>query len=101
MTGGIDVRTDVKIVRWPDRYMDPRGEGMWDRVMTLLGRLTTADGTGARERHTTVPSVTHDCVTNDAAEPGRVTNGTPLRALRGIPCCFDHPVPLLSFYIYR
>jgi hypothetical protein len=33
VTGGLDVRTDVKIARWPDRYMDKRGEGMWRRVM--------------------------------------------------------------------
>jgi DNA polymerase I-like protein with 3'-5' exonuclease and polymerase domains len=26
VTGGLDVRTDVKIVRWPGRYMDKRGE---------------------------------------------------------------------------
>ena len=56
VTGGIDVRTDVKIARWPDRYMDPRGESMWNLVMAVLGRLTTGDGTDARERHTTVPS---------------------------------------------
>ena len=53
VTCGIDVRTDVKTARWPGRYMDPRGESMWNRVMTLLGRPTTDNGTGARERDTT------------------------------------------------
>ncbi len=36
---GIDVRTDCKIVRWPDRYMDKRGKRMWDAVLTVLERL--------------------------------------------------------------
>jgi hypothetical protein len=33
------LRVDDKIVRYPDRYMDSRGEGMWDRVMRLLDRV--------------------------------------------------------------
>jgi DNA polymerase I len=36
VTGGLDIRTDAEIVRWPDRYMDPRGAAMWDRIMGLL-----------------------------------------------------------------
>ena len=35
VTGGFPVRTDVTIVRYPDRYGDG-GEAMWDRVMALL-----------------------------------------------------------------
>jgi hypothetical protein len=31
-----ELRTDVKIVRWPDRYVDKRGVVMWTRVMELL-----------------------------------------------------------------
>jgi DNA polymerase I-like protein with 3'-5' exonuclease and polymerase domains len=38
ITRGLDVRTEAKIVRWPDRYMDERGQAMWDRVMSLLDR---------------------------------------------------------------
>jgi DNA polymerase I len=34
--GGFRLRSDVKIVRWPDRYMDGRGRAFWDRVMALL-----------------------------------------------------------------
>jgi DNA polymerase I len=34
---GFELATDVKIVRWPDRYMDPRGAVMWVRVEQLLG----------------------------------------------------------------
>ena len=38
--GGSALRTEAKIVRWPDRYMDDRGRGMWGRVMRLLGGPT-------------------------------------------------------------
>jgi hypothetical protein len=34
--GGFPLRTDAKVVRHPDRYMDPRGRKMWETVMGLL-----------------------------------------------------------------
>jgi DNA polymerase family A len=34
--GRFELRTDVKITRWPGRYVDPRGAVMWERVMKLL-----------------------------------------------------------------
>jgi len=33
---GFELATDVKIVRWPDHYSDPRGVEMWDRVCNLV-----------------------------------------------------------------
>ena len=33
---GFELRTDVKRVDYPDRYMDPRGRVMWQRVTELL-----------------------------------------------------------------
>jgi DNA polymerase family A len=33
---GFELATDVKIVRWPDRYSDPRGSEMWKRVCSLV-----------------------------------------------------------------
>ena len=36
---GFEIRTDVKIVRFPDRYMDERGGGMWATVQHLLEGL--------------------------------------------------------------
>jgi DNA polymerase I-like protein with 3'-5' exonuclease and polymerase domains len=33
---GFRLRSDAKIVCWPDRYMDERGRGFWSRVMALL-----------------------------------------------------------------
>jgi hypothetical protein len=34
--GGFELGTDAAIVRFPDRYMDPRGRVMWGRIMKLL-----------------------------------------------------------------
>jgi DNA polymerase-1 len=33
---GFELRSDVAVTRHPDRYMDERGQVMWDRVMALL-----------------------------------------------------------------
>jgi DNA polymerase-1 len=33
---GFEVDADAKYVRYPDRYMDPRGAGMWETIMKLL-----------------------------------------------------------------
>jgi DNA polymerase-1 len=35
---GFELGTDVHVVRYPDRYMDGRGQVMWQRVMQLVGR---------------------------------------------------------------
>jgi DNA polymerase family A len=35
---GVEVRTDASIVSYPDRYSDPRGVVMWDRVTELVAR---------------------------------------------------------------
>ena len=39
VTGGLDVRTEARITRWPDRYMPERGRAMWELVIGLLDRL--------------------------------------------------------------
>lgn len=67
VTGGLDVRTDVKIARWPDRYMDNRGAAMWGAVMTLLERLD-AEAPGARERDPTLSPATLDHLISDRVE---------------------------------
>ena len=33
---GFELGSDVKVVRYPDRYMDKRGVVMWDKVMSLI-----------------------------------------------------------------
>jgi hypothetical protein len=35
---GFSLASDVKVVRWPERYMDPRGGVMWAKVVKLLNR---------------------------------------------------------------
>ena len=32
------IRTDAEIIRWPNRFTDVAGIGMWDRVMVHLDR---------------------------------------------------------------
>ena len=34
---GFELGSDVKVVRYPDRYMDERGTLMWNTVMKLIG----------------------------------------------------------------
>ena len=35
---GFELGSDVKLVRYPDRYMDEkRGKAMWNTVMNLIG----------------------------------------------------------------
>jgi hypothetical protein len=31
-----DLRTDAKIIQYPERFSDPRGEALWQRVLDLL-----------------------------------------------------------------
>jgi hypothetical protein len=38
VTGGLDIRTDAEVVKFPDRYMDERGKAMWEKVVTLLDK---------------------------------------------------------------
>ena len=33
---GPEGKTDVAPVHWPDRYMDPRGAGMWEKVVRRI-----------------------------------------------------------------
>jgi len=49
--GGFELRSDAKIVRYPDRYSDPRGEVMWHAVTEILSELKTEDGAEGGEDH--------------------------------------------------
>lgn len=35
--GNLSLKTDYKIVHFPDRYMDPRGKQMWEKISSLTG----------------------------------------------------------------
>lgn len=39
---GFELRTDVNVIRYPDRYRDPRGAVMWARVMKLVAKREAA-----------------------------------------------------------
>lgn len=47
--GGFRLRSDAKIIRWPDRYMDDRGREFWVRVLALLPAESEADPPAERE----------------------------------------------------
>jgi hypothetical protein len=42
---GFGLRTDAKIVRWPDRYSDPRDERFWHVVWERISKRTPATPT--------------------------------------------------------
>jgi DNA polymerase I len=42
---GFEIRTDAEIIRYPDRYMDPRGQRMWGLVQEVLNRTSGPSGT--------------------------------------------------------
>jgi DNA polymerase I-like protein with 3'-5' exonuclease and polymerase domains len=39
---GFELRTDATRIRYPDRYQDPRGTAMWDRVIQLITKRVAA-----------------------------------------------------------
>jgi hypothetical protein len=44
---GFELRTDAKIVRYPDRYSDPRGVRMWQTMTKILDELRQPEEVGA------------------------------------------------------
>ena len=40
---GFELRSDLSVIRYPDRFQDKRGVEMWDRVMDLLGSIPASD----------------------------------------------------------
>ncbi len=41
---GFPLRTDAKVVRYPERYVDERGRRMWEMVLPLLDELDRTEG---------------------------------------------------------
>ena len=41
---GFELGTDAHVVVYPDRYMDPRGAVMWDRVTRLIAERQAQRG---------------------------------------------------------
>jgi hypothetical protein len=48
---GVWIDTEVSVVSYPDRYRDPRGQVMWDRVNKLLKPLDKVSGYTTHATH--------------------------------------------------
>jgi len=40
---GLTIKTDVRVIRYPDRYMDERGEKMWNNITDLVKNVNPAE----------------------------------------------------------
>jgi len=40
---GLTIKTDAKIIRYPDRYMDERGEKMWNDIFDIINNINPAE----------------------------------------------------------
>jgi DNA polymerase family A len=47
--GTIELRTDAKIIRYPERFTDPRGTELWETVLRLLAERRQRQEAAARE----------------------------------------------------
>src|SRR5262249_43606843 len=47
--GTIELRTTKKIIRYPDRFSDPRGTELWDTVLKLLAERRERQEAAAQE----------------------------------------------------
>jgi hypothetical protein len=75
---GFELRTDAKIVRYPECYMDERGKGMWETVWRIVAELEA----------------------KQAEAPNLSLCGTPHLSHCGTPTCptAGHPSPLISLF---
>ena len=55
--GGFELQTDALTVRYPNRFMDPRGRRMWNAVMGLMDERPPKKVT--RRAAPTCISITH------------------------------------------
>ena len=75
VTGGLDIRTDAEVVRWPGRYMDDRGKAMWAKVMKSAWwrrHEQISSHNVSRRRDGSVPSPSMWCC--DAVTPSLLIN---------------------------
>jgi hypothetical protein len=54
---GFPLRTEAKVVRWPDRYVDDRGRRMWEEVWRLVEEGAAEAPEGAEPATLTCPTV--------------------------------------------
>ena len=58
---GFELGSDAEIVRYPDRYMDGRGQEMWDKVMALLDELESTRAPAPTQMCTSATVPVHQC----------------------------------------
>jgi len=69
---GFQLRTDAKIVRYPDRYMDERGVKMWETVQGILAELdqpAAAEATCSADAHPTCAATLQEGVVATHSRP--------------------------------
>jgi DNA polymerase-1 len=77
---GFELRTDVAVYRHPDRYQDPRGKVMWDRVTALVDQVELS---GAPVPHHLISKARHtqlqqSCAFGRAFDGKKWGSGAPL-----------------------
>ncbi len=76
---GFALRTDAKIVRYPDRYIDERGETMWQTVCQLLEE---SEGRDLGEPNLEAPRAWPCCILQQLVAPARIK--PPLSIIYGL-----------------
>jgi hypothetical protein len=59
--GGLQLRSDARLIRFPGRYQDERGLRMWATVCRVLGMNGPADGMPEADPCTGATSAVHAC----------------------------------------
>jgi DNA polymerase I len=57
---GFELRSDVTVVRHPDRYADKRGKVMWEKVMKMVARRGHEPGCDRVRRACVTANIPHD-----------------------------------------
>ena len=73
--GGLELRSDAKVIRHPERYIDPRGRAMWEAVRKSMRhqRPPQCAAGGALMRHPRPPVQSYICLLSSIYNKG----GTP------------------------
>lgn len=71
------LRTETKVFEWPQRYMDERGQRMWDTVQTVLEELLPAETCSAGAHSSTAGRDRRRCT---GAHPTRGAGALPVQS---------------------
>jgi hypothetical protein len=73
---GFPLRTDAKVIRYPDRYQDDRGRRMWEVVWDLLEKVESAEGCPPQNETTPGSKMSHPAPYLIPSLPDRVIDST-------------------------